>query len=59
MARIDLLILKSAVQGRWPVLLQAAGIDAGFLQRRHGPCPVCGGKDRFRFTDREGRGTWG
>ncbi len=24
----------------------------------HGPCPVCGGKDRFRFDDKEGRGTW-
>lgn len=21
-------------------------------------CPVCGGSDRFRFDDREGRGTW-
>jgi phage/plasmid primase-like uncharacterized protein len=26
--------------------------------RHHGPCPVCGGKDRFRFDDKEGRGTW-
>ena len=24
----------------------------------HGPCPVCGGKDRFRFDDKEGWGTW-
>ncbi|MCL7666907.1 DNA primase, partial [Klebsiella pneumoniae] len=22
------------------------------------PWPVCGGKDRFRFDDQEGRGTW-
>ncbi|MDV3452327.1 primase-helicase zinc-binding domain-containing protein [Klebsiella pneumoniae] len=21
-------------------------------------CPVCGGADRFRFDDKEGRGTW-
>lgn len=26
--------------------------------RRHGPCPICGGKDRFRFDDKAGRGTW-
>ncbi len=22
------------------------------------PCPACGGKDRFRFDDRQGAGTW-
>lgn len=26
--------------------------------KHHGPCPVCGGKDRFRFDDKDGRGTW-
>jgi putative DNA primase/helicase len=25
---------------------------------RHGPCPICGGKDRFRFDDKDRRGTW-
>ncbi|HGT3510687.1 TPA: primase-helicase zinc-binding domain-containing protein, partial [Enterobacter hormaechei] len=24
----------------------------------HQACPVCGGSDRFRFDDKEGRGTW-
>ena len=23
-----------------------------------GTCPMCGGKDRFRFDDKGGRGTW-
>jgi putative DNA primase/helicase len=32
------------------------GIGVG--NGKHGPCPVCGGVDRFRFDDREGRGTW-
>ena len=27
-------------------------------QNRHQACPVCGGSDRFRFDDKEGRGTW-
>ncbi|WP_176216737.1 DUF7146 domain-containing protein [Andreprevotia lacus] len=40
----------------WPAILQAAGIEQRHLGKGHGPCPVCGGKDRFRFTDRGGRG---
>lgn len=31
----------------------ALGVDERFLRNRHGPCPLCGGKDRFRFDDRE------
>ncbi|SUE86050.1 bacteriophage P4 DNA primase [Salmonella enterica] len=27
-------------------------------KNRHQSCPVCGGSDRFRFDDKEGRGTW-
>lgn len=35
------------------------GMDPSFLTGKHGPCPVCvGGKDRFRFDDKEGRGTF-
>ncbi len=42
---------------RWPSILAALDIyfPAG---GQHGPCPVCGGKDRFRFDDKRGRGTW-
>ena len=42
--------------GHWPRILTALGIQV--LKNRHQPCPVCGGSDRFRFDDREGRGTW-
>ncbi|EIC1355632.1 TPA: DNA primase [Escherichia coli] len=42
--------------GHWPRILPALGIQV--LKNRHQPCPVCGGSDRFRFDDREGRGTW-
>ncbi|MCP9841645.1 hypothetical protein KBY93_13540 [Synechococcus sp. J7-Johnson] len=28
------------------------------LDGKHHPCPVCGGTDRFRFDDLDGRGTW-
>ncbi len=44
--------------GRWSWLLQEFGIDATFLVNKHGPCPMCGGKDRFRFDDKAGKGTW-
>ncbi|MDX8407281.1 MAG: primase-helicase zinc-binding domain-containing protein, partial [Mariprofundaceae bacterium] len=27
------------------------------LDGKHRPCPACGGKDRFRFDDKEGRGS--
>jgi len=44
-------------QGRWREILHGYGcqLPSG---RNHGPCPLCGGKDRFRFDDKDGRGTW-
>jgi putative DNA primase/helicase len=45
-------------RGRWRSILPALGIDSNFLVNRHGPCPICGGDDRFRFDDKEGDGTW-
>ncbi|MCV5836930.1 DNA primase, partial [Escherichia coli] len=42
--------------GHWAQILPALGVN--ILKNRHQPCPVCGGKDRFRFDDQEGRGTW-
>ncbi|MDO8310362.1 MAG: primase-helicase zinc-binding domain-containing protein [Sideroxyarcus sp.] len=44
--------------GRWPGILQTLGIDPAFLSNKHGPCPICAGKDRYRFDDKGGRGTW-
>ncbi|MFM5744007.1 DUF927 domain-containing protein [Aeromonas veronii] len=47
----------AAAAGHWPDLLAAVGI--GIPRRgKHGPCPACGGKDRFRLDDKGGRGTW-
>ena len=45
-------------QGRWYSILRAAGIGAQFLRNVHGPCPLCEGKDRFRWDDKDGRGTF-
>ena len=44
--------------GRWPGLLVQFGIERNLLTGKHAPCPVCEGRDRFRFDDREGRGTF-
>lgn len=42
----------------WREVLLQAGIDESVLRDRHGPCPICGGKDRFRFDNKRGRGDW-
>lgn len=44
--------------GRWPSILMYFGIEERFLKNKHGECPICGGKDRYRFDDKAGRGTW-
>lgn len=43
---------------RWPSILVKAGIDKAYLTGKHTACPICKGKDRFRFTDRSGDGDW-
>jgi putative DNA primase/helicase len=50
--------LQERARGRWHGILPAVGIGEKFLKRKNGPCPMCGGKDRWRFTDIEGKGTW-
>lgn len=49
---------SEAVIGKWPGVLVNLGVDEQHLSGKHGPCPICGGNDRFRFDDREGKGTW-
>ena len=44
----------AAASGHWPELLAAVGIDIP-PRGKHGPCPVCGGKDRFRLDDQAGQ----
>lgn len=50
--------VRQIAQGHWPFILTALGIDEMALTGKHGPCPLCGGNDRFRFDDKEGRGTY-
>lgn len=45
-------------RGQWPGILKALGVEDWILSGKHGPCPGCGGKDRFRFTDHDGAGLY-
>ncbi len=49
---------SEAAVGRWRGILAGLGMDESHLSGKHGPCPLCGGKDRWRFDDKEGRGTY-
>jgi len=42
----------------WHKKLVAAGIDENCLSGKGKPCPICGGKDRFRFDNKGNMGTW-
>ena len=50
--------LTERCRGRWHDLLTTSGVESQFLTGRHGPCPFCGGQDRYRFSNREGTGTF-
>jgi putative DNA primase/helicase len=45
-------------RGRWREILLHLGVSPRFLVNKHGPCPLCGGKDRYRFDDRDGTGSY-
>lgn len=51
--------LRERCVGRWRSMLPALGVPAANLTGKHGPCPICNeGKDRFRFDDKEGSGSF-
>ena len=43
--------------GKWPAIL-GKWLDERALAGRHTACPMCGGKDRWRFDNKGGNGTW-
>ncbi|MFM4649258.1 primase-helicase zinc-binding domain-containing protein [Aeromonas bivalvium] len=58
---INAAAVKAAAQGQWREILTANGIKLP-EPKKHGPCPICGGKDRFRLEERKAekaaRGVW-
>ncbi|CRY73682.1 TOPRIM and DUF927 domain-containing protein [Yersinia pseudotuberculosis] len=47
--------VRSKAKGHWEAIFQRLDIPTN---RSEGECPSCGGKTRYRFDDREGRGTY-
>lgn len=50
--------LKRRASGRWTSILLHLGVPAQLLNHRNQPCPHCGGRDRFQYTDRFGDGNY-
>jgi P4 family phage/plasmid primase-like protien len=58
--KFDLSYVRDCAKGRWSEILSAVGgISADFLtsETLKSPCPKCGGKDRYRFTNLDGNGS--
>ena len=50
--------LKRRAHGRWSEILGALQLDERILKKRNLPCPLCGGTDRFQYTDKFGEGNY-
>jgi len=55
-ARIE--TVKQRAHGRWTEILASLGVDESILKRHNMPCPLCGGTDRFQYTDKFGEGNY-
>lgn len=51
---MDIDKIKQASIGKWYGIYEYFGIDVG--DGNHKPCPACGGDDRFRCDNKDGRG---
>jgi putative DNA primase/helicase len=55
-------VLRSGVRelakGKWAGILVRLGVEEKYLKNSHGPCPICGGTDRYRFDDKNGTGSY-
>jgi len=47
-----------AAKGMWKGILMSMGIPDAALTNKHGACPMCGGIARFRWDNKEGKGTY-
>ena len=45
-------------RGNWNNILTFLGMPQSSLTNKHGACPGCGGKDRFRYDNKNGAGTF-
>lgn len=49
--KVSLDELKGLASGRWSSILTSNGFPNEYLSTQHGPCPKCGGTDRYRAFD--------
>lgn len=52
---------KERAKGQWYSILRYLGVEDRFLDKRNGPCPLCGGgrgSDRYRWKDKKDRGEY-
>jgi len=54
---IDYNMVKESATGKWLSIFRALGISIR-EDGKHGTCPICNRKDKCRFDDKDGRGTW-
>lgn len=47
-----------AAKGQWRGILATLGVPETALKDKHGPCPMCGGTDRFRWDNQGGTGSY-
>jgi putative DNA primase/helicase len=50
--------IKRRAHGHWTEILARLGVGDGILRMKNGPCPLCGGTDRFQYTDKFGEGNY-
>jgi len=50
--------VQARAHGRWDEILRCLGADERILRRKNMACPLCGGTDRFQYTDRFGEGNY-
>ena len=50
--------IRRRAYGRWTDILRSLGVSERILLKRNGPCPRCGGTDRFQYTDKFGEGNY-
>lgn len=48
--------IKERARGNWASVLGACGVDPKIINKRNQPCPMCGGTDRYQFTDKDSEG---
>ncbi len=55
---MDRLDVRTVAAGRWRSILLSLGMDERTLNGKHCACPMCGGTNRFRFDNKDERGTY-